>query len=328
MTPKKIFFYVGFFCLFIIINACKSTQTFTPVYTSEQEISLMKLGGGSSGMAQYDDQSYLVVYDVKVHKDDVRMGFIRITDEALQVAPIKIDNWDEEGRSSDLESISKIPNRKHEFLVAESGNWQGKFGRIFHIKVDTAALTGQVLGSIKLPLLNRNDFDLVGDQYEAIACLASNNNQLTLLLGERGGSKVYPNGIIRWGTLDLTTYELTFSEAGLEGIFVEAPGNWIDERKKRNMTDFYIDENGQIWTVGSEDQGDAGPFYSVIYKLGEIDATNVNRPFSVNEKFDTWKEVVGFKIEALSGPSKNIDCTLSFGTEDEMYGGVWRAIKF
>ena len=77
----------------------------------------------------------------------------------------------------------------------------------------------------------------------------------------------------------------------------------------------------------SEDTGEMGPFFSVIYKIGEVDTSNKERPFNIYTDFSKWASVSGFKIEALSGPSKNINCTHSFGTEDEVFGGIWRAIS-
>lgn len=282
--------------------------------------------GGSSGMEQIGANSYLVVYDVKNFKKGSRIGLINVNKKSLVVSPIEVTAWDDEGISSDLESICAIPGRINEYLIAESGNWQGKLGRMFHIKVDTSLLKAKVLGSGRIPLLNRNDFGLKGDQYEAILCIPYEPNRYLIILGERGGSKINPNGLIRWGILDISKYKFYMSLQGKNGIEINAPGNWTNDKKNRDITDFHLDKDGVIWASASEDQGDAGPFYSVVYKLGKINKSDKNRPIIVEKKFDIYKEVNGFKIEALSGPCKGINSTLSFGTEDEMYGGVWRPI--
>lgn len=89
----------------------------------------------------------------------------------------------------------------------------------------------------------------------------------------------------------------------------------------------HIDHNGIIWASASGDQGDAGPFYSVIYKLGKINQMNPQKPISIFDTLTIGREIYGFKIEALSGPQKDINCTHTFGTEDEIYGGVLRPIN-
>ena len=231
------------------------------------------------------------------------------------------------GISSDLESVCKISGKTDEYLIAESGNWKGDLGRIFHIKVDTANRSANVLGVTKLPFKNINNPGSVGDQYESIATLPYDGDNRILILAERGGSKVNPNGIVRWGVYNIATHQLKFSEEGMKGVEVKAPGNWTNEKEKRDITDLHIDAEGGIWASASEDISDLGPFYSVIYKIGQLDNSNKERPFNIYSDFSIWEAIPGFKVEALSGPSKSINCTHSFGTEDEVYGGVWRAIS-
>lgn len=133
---------------------------------------------------------------------------IKITKEAMDVLPINISGWGKDGKSSDLESICKIPGKTNEYFIAESGNWKGDIGRIFHIQVDTTKLSAKVLGITKLPYKNINNIELVGDQYEAMTCLPYNESERILMLGERGGSEVNPKGIIRWGVYNLSTHQL------------------------------------------------------------------------------------------------------------------------
>lgn len=277
-------------------------------------------------MEQIGDHSYLVVYDQKRNPEKARLGLITVTPSSLNVSPIEVDVWDKEGIANDLESICAIPKRQNEYLLAESGNWQGKFGRIFHVKVDTLNLKATVLGSVKIPMLFRNDMTIVGDQYEAIICLPYDKGRRIVMLGERGGSENNPNGVVRWGLLHLEDHSLRMSGEGLEGIPVTAPGNWVHKESKRDITDFHLDAKGVIWASASEDPGDTGPFYSVIYKLGQLHLENKERPFTIYKAINSGKAVNGFKIEALSGPSKGISASHTFGSEDEIYGGVWRPI--
>jgi len=314
--------------MFLSMSACsvkKQIDSKAPKVT-DIKIENFRSGGGSSGMEQIGEDSYLLVYDVKNFRKGNRLALLKVKNESLDVYPIAVSNWGEEGISSDLESICSVPGTQDEFLIAESGNWQGKLGRIFHIKVDTAQRSALVLGSAKLPKLFRNDRGQKGDQYEAILCLPHEGNKKIIVLGERGGSKVNPSGVVRWGVLDLDKYTLYISMKGLEGKKVSAPGSWVNSDDKRDLTDFHLDDNGTIWAGASEDQGDSGPFYSVVYKLGKVNPDDKENPVSIYTNEILYKEVNGFKIEALSGPCMGINSTLSFGTEDEMYGGVWRPL--
>ncbi|UMB55030.1 hypothetical protein MKD41_06030 [Lutibacter sp. A64] len=321
------FNYLTLFLICIILSlvtSCKTSKSIKP--DQNNEIQLVKQSGGSSGMEKLDDDSYLVVYDIKSYKTGARLAILKITEEGVLVSPITISEWGDEGLASDLESICKIPGKTDEYFIAESGNWKGEIGRIFHIKVDVENLMAKILGITKLPLKNINNLEVVGDQYEAIVCLPYNENKRILILAERGGSKVNPNGIVRWGVYNLQTHQLNFSDVGLQGIEVQAPGNWTNNNAKRAITDLHIDAEGGIWAAASEDISDAGPFYSVIYKIGQVDLSNEERPFKIYTNFSNWEVISGFKVEALSGSTKSIKATHSFGTEDEVYGGVWRPI--
>lgn len=307
------------------MNSCTTSQSI--VNADHQKIDPLKLSGGSSGMEKLNDQSYLVVYDIKNFKEGTRVAMIHVTDEAIQVSPIHVSGWGKEGKSSDLESICKIPGTTDEYLIAESGNWKGNLGRIFHIKIGTTQQSARVLGVTKLPFKHINSPGIVGDQYEAILCLPYNETERILILGERGGSEIHPRGTIKWGIYNINTHQLKFNDIGMKGIPVNAPGDWTNKKNKRDITDLHMDVDGGIWAAASEDTGDVGPFYSVIYKLGEVNKLNKEQPLTIYSDFKTWTSIPGFKIEALSGPSKHIQSTLSFGTEDEIYGGVWRAIS-
>ncbi|MRX62952.1 hypothetical protein [Maribacter luteus] len=321
--------YWVLFWLLISITACK-TQNPNVDSTLDKGIGPVqgiKYSGGSSGMEQIADHSYLVVYDSKRDTKKVRLGLIKVTDKSISVSPIQIHQWDKEGISNDLESICAVPGKDNEFLLAESGNWEGRLGRIFHIKVDTLNLNATVLGSVKIPMLYRNDMNSVGDQYEAIMALPYDHQHRIIILGERGGSKNNPHGVVRWGLLDIDDHTFQMSKEGKAGIGVNVHGQWAHKKTKRDITDFHVDPEGGIWAAASEDPGDTGPFYSVIYKLGQVNLSNKERPFTIFSSIDIFKNVNGFKIEALSGPCKGIMGSHSFGTEDEIYGGVWRPIN-
>ena len=301
-----------------------TTQESAPV--SESPTDPVANRNGFSGLAQVDGSAFLAVHDELVYEDGSRLTLIRMdTGMAPTFSPVRVDDWtDPDGPSSDLESICAIPSRPNQFILAEAGYWEEQYGRLFHIALDTQDDLARVLGVAELPLFLDNNPDQVGDQFEGLECADAGDDSILLVLAERGGSDSYRSGRLRWGTLDLTNYSLRFTPHGEQGIELNAPGQWSDGTMNRDISALYLEPEGTLWAAAAEDPGDLGPFYSVIYQVGVL-RTDQRSPIQVNETIDVWKEVPGFKIEALSGPMEAVaGSTLSFGTEDELYGGVLR----
>lgn len=319
---------IAIFIFGVLLTSCKTTKV-APSIAADVPLEAKQAAiqtGRSSGMTRVNDSTFVVVYDVKTYKPKAeRMGLIQVSKDGFNVFPIHVDYWGSAGIASDLESICKVPGRVDEFLLAESADWQGKLGRVFHVRLAESRRTAKVLSVFKLPLSYENDFGKTGDQYEGIHCMQRPDGKYTVLLAERGGSAVYPEAVIRWGTWDIDSNRFTLSEKGRKGIKVDAPGNWVDPSSKRSITDLYVDGQGMVWAAASDDEGDFGPFYSIIYKLGRLSNTEI--PIIVEPRLKVAKEVIGFKIESLAGPAKGLNSTHSFGTEDEDYGGVWRPIR-
>ena len=95
---------------------------------------------------------------------------------------------------------------------------------MFHIELNAQGDRARVIGIAKLPLFMDNNLNQTGDQFEGLECAADGDNAVLLILGERGGSESYQSGRLRWGTLDLTNYALTFTIDGERGIELDAPG--------------------------------------------------------------------------------------------------------
>lgn len=280
-----------------------------------------------SGMAQLDSRAFLVVHDTKFAKDGPRIGIIRVTGgRSPYYERLKVESWnDSEGRSNDLESVCAVPGHPGEFLAAESGYRNGNYGRIFHIRV--RGTTVRVLDVLKLPLLADNDANHVGDQFEGMICARHPGGGILVIMGERGGSELYKNGVLRWGWLDLATGTLTWTSAGLKGKTVHAPGAWIDPVTKRDIGDLHLDGDGTIWASATQDPGDYGPFRSVVYKLAAITG-DVDDPIGLLKDTKASWVLDGFKVEGLSGaPAGDSGSPLSIATDDEELGGIWRPLS-
>lgn len=276
---------------------------------------------GYSGMAKHGPASYLVVHDTKAFQDRPRMALLNVpADTRGTYLPLEIADWkDPDGRSNDLESACPLPGRAGEYLIAESGYREGKYGRIFHLRV--AGAEAEILRAYKLPLLADDD----EHNYEGLACITMDAQRVRVILGERGGSTVYPRGLLRWGTLDLGQESLSWYEGGREFIEVESPGDWPGNASRRDISELHVSPDGVLWSVATADAGNVGTFRSVIYELGRI--VDGERPVEVAPRPAATWIVDGLKVEALAETTELVEgSVLSFGSEDERLGGVWRAL--
>lgn len=309
-------------CLNLALSACalfKSETATQPAFGPPPGI-------GYSGMAQIGPDDYLVVHDTKAGRNDPRLGIIRIKpDEPLQYAPLIVDNWvHPQGPANDLESTCALPGRPGELLIAESGYQKNLYGRIFHL--DIRGTTLRILSVLPLPRLSDSDKDWERDNYEGLACAARNDGRILLILGEQGGSSRYPNGVLRWGVFDPTHGTMDWPTAGKAGRMLIAPGPWSNPQSKRDISDLYLDGQGNLWAAASEDAGDDGPFRSVIYRAATVQADAAN-PIQLSKTQRPSWVLDGLKVEALAGPPDSVSSAfLSFGSEDERLGGVWRPL--
>ncbi len=280
---------------------------------------------GFSGMEQMDANSYLIVTDKKVRHDGYRMGILRtVEDDKPVFSPLNIANWKHpDGQANDLESICRIPNKSNEFLLAEARYSKGKFGRIFHIEIGASGAL--VKNVFHLPKIMDGE-KIAGNNFEGMVCLKKGNTTF-VILGERGGSSSYRNGRLYIGVLDYAHSQLSWQEYLDKSVEIVAPGTWNNTQAKRSISDLYLDQNGIIWAVATEDAGDEGPFRSLIYQAASVSGQSEITPISaVNSKKAYWV-IDGFKIESIAGPSAAVpDSYMSIATEDESYNGAWRPL--
>ncbi len=308
----------------LLASGC-ATQTATE--------SASAVSNGFSGMAMIDDTHYLAVHDELSFETGARVSVLQVTaDQNVIVTPVSPATWKhEEGRSSDLEGVCAIPMRDGEFLLVEAGHWNGSGGRMFHVKVDITKTPHEVevLYAFDLPEFDpKGPSDPEGDEIEGIACAARSDGSTLVILGERGGSSVYPSGLLRWVVIDFEAPgALRFSAAGSTGKAVDAPGSWSDPATNRNISALHLDSDNNLWAAASEDLGDSGPFGSIVYKVAEVRADDPD-PIQVVDSFSVSHTVDGFKIESLAAPTTQVEgSVIAIGTEDEALGGVWRALQ-
>lgn len=318
-----------------------------------------------SGMALIEGREFLIVVDTKADSDAVRCGVLSVgEDGGYSFMPLEVA-WPGE-RANDLESASPIPGRPGEFLVAESGAWTDRAtgtahqGRIFHLRLarTEAAWTATVLGTLPLnPMLREvegmaclglratpaRDYDALLQQRSSpfpdsgslglaapppsapeAPVEAPADKYALIALGTRGGSIPYEQAVIYWGyaELDAGTWAkggLEQRQVGAQQSYYERPNPWL-----RGLTDIYADPNGVLWIARASDPGDGGSFVSYISQFGSLEGDQ--RYVQMGPMYDSASWVVyGLKVEALGAPVLP-GSVISFATDDESYGGVWRPL--
>lgn len=297
-----------------------------PAFAADPPAGKLERVEGFSGMVKTGKNQYLVVHDIKSKSEDPRLGRLVIAKEGTYYQPIAVADWKGD-RANDLESVCRLPSG--EFLAAESGvREEGeagaekqKFGRIFRFAVsgDTAEVRAAYAGA-KVTVSNKQG---KGDDYEGLLCIPA-GGKILVVQGERGGSKPYPQSLLRWGWLDLEKDQLTFAAEGLAGLPVVPPTKDLPGTERRDISDLYADPSGVVWAAGATDGGDQGPFRSYIYKLGKLQPEQ-NPPIVLEKDLAPIWTIDGFKTEAL-GEAWTENGALAFGTEDEENGGVVREL--
>jgi len=275
---------------------------------------------GISGMAQIEPDRYLVVQDKKISNPGERLGVLQVfADKAPRYQPIPVSNWPEDQMSNDLESACALPGRPNEFLIAESGSWQGEFGRLFHIQLLQTSYA-RVLASYPLPVLSDNSPQQQGDQFEGLVCAQKAANRYLLVLGERGGEQ--RRGSLVHGDFDIAAGQILWSPQRL-AVLPPLPDH--NEPFQRDIADLYLESN-VLWASAVREAGPAGPFSSFIYQVALVDPQAVE-PVRLLAASRIFWQLDGLKVEGLAAPSPLLPgSSLSVGSEDEKLGGIWRSL--
>lgn len=272
-------------------------------------------------MTYMGNNHYLVVKDNKVFQPGARLLRYSVDDSLTSSAKaISVTDWvHHHGDANDLESVCKLPGTESEYLVAEAGTWKGKFGRIFRINVSQDTATVKVV--YHSPIYHGSDEKSEGNNYEGMACFAL-EGQTYVMLGDRGGSARYPDGVLRLGKLSDKDDTIHWEPPESFAFVVKSPKDWTTAENTRSISDLYIGPDFVIWATATEDGGDTGPFNSLIYAVGKLvleEGGITIKPTSEQSWF-----VAGHKVESLAAPPAVRDeAKFSYGTEDEDLGGKW-----
>ncbi len=217
----------------------------------------------------------------------------------------------------DLESVCRLPGAAPRFLAAESGQTMGGQGRIFEIEMSRAPLgrwRARVLAVHALP----QGADTGAANYEGLACIATGNDDVLLLLAERGGSRQHPRASLRRGVLHTDQDRIDWADAsGVE--FVAPLDEWPAEAQGlRGVADLAVRADGSLWAVSTQDPGDDGPFRSWIYRLGSVAPES-----SATGWLAASRPAVALRLDAdkAEGLTFTPDGPLVYVTDNEHLGG-------
>ncbi|MCP4179456.1 MAG: hypothetical protein GY756_16985 [bacterium] len=283
---------------------------------------------GISGMAKINDNTFIIVRDLKnpIQKGN-RLGIITLSKDKINYQPVEVTSWkDKEGVPSDLESVCAVTGKDNEYLVGESGYYKNKFGRIFRIKLfkDNNIWEAKVLNILRIykAPLDKKGSTPSAYQNEGMACITFKHKNILFytMRGKAGKGKL---ARIIWG-------EINFKNNSFKKIG-ESPLVEKTLLGDRDCSDLYTveesDTSYKLWAVSTIDSGDLGPFVSEIYCPGTITIQMGIVQFIPKSEYSYGVLINGLKIEALAAPTDFIPKSkFSIGTDDEIYGGVWRPI--
>lgn len=287
-----------------------------------------------SDMALVSDNLFLAVSDRKnTIEPGCRVMLLTLTkDRGLAVQPVSVEDWlDHEREPNDLEACCRIPGRENEFLLAESGFYKGKYGRIFHVTLKSDANRRPSLKINGVMRIYDRPLDtgartFGGDNVAGMVCFKT-GQKFVLGFGERGGRSSAGSKLatLVWGELDLDEYQFQ--------VWGESPLVNQSVLQARDCAALHLvpDEDGgyAVISVATQDPGNNGPFYSVVYRAGHFvpSKTGERFEFEISETPEFLARVDGHKVEGVAGPVSNAPRSdFCIATDDENLGGVWRAI--
>jgi hypothetical protein len=284
-----------------------------------------------SGMARIGKEpQFLVVRDEKGETKHARFGIVTIEPgSAPSILPL-VDAAPPSVAPFDLEAVCLLDEQPEsmEFLAFESGRSPSedpsRIPRFFQVSLTLKSGTKNAwtLKTVRV-------FQRMGgkEQIEGAVCIGLGQDRYTLVLGERGDRNAKPSvqGRLRWGVLDIDNPSSDFRYDDEGGQPLDTPP-WDARRMDRDCGDLFLDDSKRLWSAGTDDAGDDGPFRSILYSPGRvaIDATGgvlIDPTEPVSSRY-----VDGLKIEAL-GPPVVKDSAFTVATDDENYGSIVRPLR-
>lgn len=269
-----------------------------------------------SGLAWVERDTFLAVHDAKnpEENDLPRLSLLRLprSAEGVRWKPLEVSWPAQAAKSSDLESVARIPGTSL-FLLVESGESSHagrRFSRIFLAELGGESVTIRSATEFPYPVKNVEG--------SAVSRLG---NRLVFMWAERGDGQAGTK--LSWADLQLEPFRLG---APRQAYF--KPGNFTG-KNWRPVSAIDVDGRGRVYVATAYDpDDDGGPFASVIWRAGQV---RVNQTGMVTVELLGAPRLVarldGLKVEGLAIRERARGVSELFaGVDDENYGGAVRQI--
>lgn len=257
-----------------------------------------------SGLAQAGDEGHLIVHDTKA--EGARLSLLPENGNALE--EVEVD-WSRTSRAQDLEAVSEMDGRPGQFMAVEGSRYNGRTPHLFLFNYADG----------KAESLEQFDLPQLPYEIEGMVTHQRPDGDVTVVLGGRGDGENGP-GALHWGVYDVDGHQMNWSEEGVRGVSVRLPEEL--GQGARPISDLLLTSEGDLWAAGCTDNGDTGPFESLIYRIGRLD---VNAANPVTLTLDHAVRVPGEKVEGLSTASPDSPRVV-IGSDNESLGGSIRTL--
>ncbi len=258
-----------------------------------------------SGLTSTAEGGHLIVHDSK-KPGEARVSAVNGNSGAVE--QVQID-WSRTDLPEDLEAVAGVDGRSGNFMAVEGSQYNGRTPHLFLFNY--ADGRGESLQRFDLPKLPY--------EIEGMATRQRADGDVLVVLGGRG-DEVHGEGRLHWGVYDPDGGTMEWPAEGVRGVDVRLPEPLGPS--ERPIGDLHLDPNGDLWASGCVDEGDKGPFESLIYRVGQLDAEAAN-PLTLT--LDRAVRVPGEKVEALDRCPGSPDRFL-LGTDNEAYGGTLQSL--
>lgn len=256
-----------------------------------------------SGLAQAGSDGHLVVHDSK--GDGRRLSLL--PQNSNQLEEVSVD-WSRTSQPEDLEAVAPLDGSPGTFMAVEGSRYNGRTPHLFLFNYADG----------KAETLEQFDLPQLPYEIEGMVTQQRADGDLTVVLGGRGDSEGSP-GSLHWGVYDVDEQQMNWSQDGISGMPVPLPEDL--GAGARPISDLLLTEEGELWASGCTDQGDTGPFESLIYRVGQLDA-DASNPITLT--LDHATRIPGEKVEGLSTASSH---RVVIGTDNESFGGSIRTLS-
>lgn len=258
-----------------------------------------------SGLARAGRHEHLTVHDTK-GPDGLKLS--SFNSNSLEVEQVHVD-WSRTGTPADLEAVADLKGQPGEFLAVEGSKYSGA-PKLFLLEYAEGEARG----------VKRFEVPDLPYEVEGMVTQAQPDGDVLVVLGGRGDGKTQ-EGRLHWGLYDPEEQSLEWSAEGLKGLPVRMPEHLGSN--ERPISDLHLTAQGDLWAAGCTDNGDEGPFESLVYRVGRLDGSAHN-PITLT--LDHPHHVPGEKIEALDANAGQDGGRFLFGTDNEAFGGALQSL--